>query len=57
MSELKKIYDSLLLTGDLPRAYSGDWSTDKKKFTSDYSSNHLIIEEDGDDFYELDDPY
>ena len=57
MSELKKIYDSLLLTGDLPRAYSGDWSTDKKKFTSDYSSNHLIIEEYEDDLDEFDDSY
>ena len=47
MSELKKIYDSLLATGDLPPHYCGEWKVDKSQFILEYSrTNHMFLDED-----------
>lgn len=53
MSQLKKIYDSLVVTDDLPPHYCGDWTVDKSQFVLEYSrNNHMELDED--DLDELD---
>jgi len=58
MSELKRIYDSLVSTEDLPSHYSGDWALDKNKFEAAYLNSESITDiEYEDDFDEFDDSY
>jgi hypothetical protein len=55
MDEIKKLYDSLLDSGELfemfPEA-KGEWTKDKKFFTTYYEDNQKII---NDDFLNIDD--
>lgn len=47
--EIKKLYDSLLHSGDLLEEFpnmTGEWKKDKKEFTDQYMKNEEILNQD-----------
>ena len=60
--EVKSLYNTMLLSGDLFEVYhglSGDWKLDKEKFKEQYTLNQDIISDDdfSDLFFEEEDEY